>query len=149
MKSETVPHQKTIVDPQPGGSTDDHYDLVELRQREQVHQPQEIMPEERADQFIREAEAAKASIFPPKGKDSNVPYHFMAQMDEDYLVVGNHVDEGTRAKIVRGEYIDFSKLLPKDRILTEEDGRMELIVKNGRTYWAPVNEAVSINGFAR
>ena len=50
---------------------------------------------------------------------------------------------------MRGEYIDFSKLFPGDRILTEEDGRMELIVKNRRTYWAPVNEAVSINGFTR
>ena len=79
-----------IVDPQPGDSRDDRYDLAELRQREQVHQPREVTPEERSDQFIRDAEAAKADIFPPKGNDSNVPYHFVAQMDEDYLVVGNH-----------------------------------------------------------
>ena len=70
-------------------------------------------------------------------------------MDEDYLVVGSHVDEATRSKIKNSEYIDFSKLLPKDRVLAEEDGRMELIVKNGRTYWAPVSESVVINGFPR
>ena len=71
------------------------------------------------------------------------------KMDEDYLVVGAHIDELTKAKIVKGEYVDFSKLLPRDRIATEEDGRMELIIKNGKTYWTPVTETVSINGFSK
>ena len=70
-------------------------------------------------------------------------------MDEDYLVVGAHVDELTKAKIVKGKCIDFSKLLPRDMIATEEDGRMELIIKNGKTYWTPVTETVSINGFSK
>ena len=49
-------------------------------------------------------------------------------MDQDYLVVGNHIDEVTQEKIRSGQYIDFSKLIPKDRILTEDEGRMELVI---------------------
>ena len=70
-------------------------------------------------------------------------------IDQDYLLVGNHVDESTQEKIVKGEYVDFGKLLPKDKILAEEDGRMELIFKNGKSYWTPVSQTVIINNFAK
>ena len=103
--------------------------------------------------YIREAETAKAHIFAPKGRsqrdgtDDN--FKFVAWIDQDYMVVGNHVDESTRQKIVLGQYVNFSKLVPKERILVEEDGRMELMVCNGKTYWLPVVDAVSINNFVR
>ena len=61
--------------------------------------------------------------------------------------MGNHVDETTQGKIIPGEYVNFGKLLPKDKILVEEEGRMELIVKNGKTFWTPVTETVSINSY--
>ena len=60
-----------------------------------------------------------------------------------------HLDESIVAKISRGDYVDFGKLLPRDRVSVEDDGRMEMFMKNGRTYWAPVSFAVSINSFAR
>ena len=125
---------------------------------------QELTPEQRADNLIHEAEAAKAKIYNKPGRildNSNVShkncgdsnpmsaFQFIAQMDQDYMVVGAHVDELTRAKIIKGEYVDFSKLLPKDRILVEEDGRMELVIRNGKTYWTPVSEGISINNFNR
>ena len=65
------------------------------------------------------------------------------------MIIGGHVDEATQLKIVRGEYVDFSKLIPRDHTLNEGDTRLELIVCNGRTLWAPMAEAVSINNFAR
>ena len=100
-------------------------------------------PEEDAMKNVVEAANAKAAIFPNTG----IP-NFTAKIDEDYLVVGAHIDDSTRAKIIKGEYVDFGKLLPRDKILAEEDGRLELVVKNGRTYWLPVSESVSINGFS-
>ena len=116
-------------------------------------------PEEKAMQMTRDAEAAKAKIFPRPGKDHEQfwfrvnneknEFRFIAEMDEDYLVVGNHVDQVTQDKIMNGEYVDFSKLIPKDKILCEEDGRLELIVRNGRTFWSPVTESVTISNFAR
>ena len=73
---------------------------------------------------------------------------FTAKIDEDYLVVGGHVDEATKLKIIKSEYVDFGKLLPCDRILVKEDGCMELVVRNGKTFWMPVSESVSINSFS-
>ena len=48
-------------------------------------------------------------------------------LDEDYLVVVNYVDEQTRQKIGNGEYIDFAKLMPKDKIGLEDDHCMEMV----------------------
>ena len=70
-------------------------------------------------------------------------------MDENYVVVGAHLDEGMIDKIVKGDYVDFSKLLPRDRVMAEEDGRMEMIIKNGKTFWAPVSSGVQISNFSK
>ena len=91
-------------------------------------------------------ENAKARIFPNTGMVST-PCTFTVKIDKDYLAVGAHIDYPTKDKIIRGEYIDFGKLLPQDRILAEEDSHLELIVKNGRTFRMPVSESVAINGF--
>ena len=69
-------------------------------------------------------------------------------MDQDYLVVGSHIDENMQSRIIRGEYIDFGKLLPKDRVTPDNEGRMELTMKNGHAYWSPVMDTVAINGFS-
>ena len=73
----------------------------------------------------------------------------IAEMDEEYLVVAGHVDETTQGKIIRGEYIDFGKLLPCDRVISEEDGHLKLVICNGKTFWVPVSETVSINNFSQ
>ena len=114
-----------------------------------------------------DAEKARAAIFTtPTCKEQNLhiitnepiksleqvvnqQYQFIAQMDEDYLVIGGHIDEVIQKKIENGEYIDFGRLLPKDIIITEEVGRMELVVKNGKTFWVPVTESVVINNFSK
>ena len=96
-------------------------------------------------------------MFPSKGEilnnldKSNQSFKMIAQMDQDYMVVGAHVDEVTRQKIISGQYVDFGKLLPKDRIAVEEDGRMELIVKEGKTFWSPVTalENAAITNFSK
>ena len=112
---------------------------------------QELTPEEKAEKHIIEAEAAKANIFAaPSGKRQDQEgFRFIAEMDQDYLVVGSHIDENMQSSIIRGEYIDFGKLLPKDRVTPNNEGRMELTMKNGRAYWSPVMDTVAINGFSR
>ena len=117
-------------------------------------QPRSLSAEERTEQIIRQAEAAKAKIFPPTGRDDigqlGQKFKFVAKIDQEYLSIGSHVDEGMQECIQRGKYVDFSKLLPKDRITTvEDDGRMELIMRNGKTYWVPVTESVAINCFSK
>ena len=107
----------------------------------------EISPEEHTNNLIREAKAAKARILPNKVKGND--YKFIAQMDEDYLVVGGHIDEGMQSKIINGEYVDFGKLLPRDRIASEEDSHLELVMRNGKTFWMPVSETVTISNFSK
>ena len=104
-----------------------------------------VLAAEKAERQIIEAEADKAHLYPTTGKS----FEFTAQADQEYLVVGAHVKDSTREKIERGEYVDFGKLLPRDRVLTEDDSRLELIVRDGKTYWVLVTETVTINGFSR
>ena len=122
--------------------------------------PQEVQmtPEEKAEQNIIEVEAAKAHmLLKPKGRSTSQNAEVeldrnklsIAEMDEEYLVVAGHVDKLTQGKIIRGEYINFGKLLPQDRVITEEDGRLELVIHNGKTFWVLVSETVTINNFSK
>ena len=61
-------------------------------------------------------------------------------MDEDYQLVASHVDEQTRQKIVQGEYVDFVKLIRKDRCTEEEEQKMIMVNKGGLSYWVPMTD---------
>ena len=118
----------------------------------------ELTAEEKAEKLIMDAEAAKAKLFAPQGKQKHssrgnidrADYRFTAEIDDDYSVIGSHIDASVKAKIENGEYVDFGCLLPKDKVNTsrEDDDRYELTVKNGKTFWTPVNESVSITSFS-
>ena len=122
-----------------------------------------VTPEERAEDMIKQAETAKARIFATPGKQNLVPHPhwnsppemdrgFMpssSMMDEGFIVVGAHLDDTMINKICSGDYVDFGKLLPRDRIAVEEESRLEMVIKNGRTYWAPVHSGVNITGFGK
>ena len=89
------------------------------------------------DDIIRDAEQARAEIFPVPGKNSNWDlrnFCHTAVINETYMVVGSHVEETLYGKIQRGEYVDFGRLILKDRVLNEDDQRLEMIIWGGRTY---------------
>ena len=83
------------------------------------------------------------------------PGHGIRQMattvDEEYLVIGGHVDSVLQQRIVEMDYIDFSRLLPKDKISKVEDHRYELVVRGGSTFFAPVSDrdATTISNFSK
>ena len=52
-------------------------------------------------------------------------------VDEEYTAIVSHVDEALCWKIILGEYIDLVRLLPRDRVMVEEEQRMEMINKGG------------------
>ena len=150
------PRQSKQRDPQPGCSYDQHERTPrrELDPLPQVlrgeSEESDVSPETRAKQLVQEAEQAKAKIYSTKGMlDTKNQYVHSAMVDEDYMIIGGYVEEPMVKKIILGEYVDFGKLLPKDRIIMEEDSRMEMVIRGGRTYWVPVNETVSINSFSR
>ena len=115
----------------------------------------ELTAMQRADRMVCEAEEAKAKLFAPPGRSPanyshRQGYRFTAEIDEDYSVIGRHVDAFIQQKIIKGEYVDFGKLIPKDKILSDEEGdRFELMTKNGKTFWSPISESVQISSFTR
>ena len=119
----------------------------------------QITPQERAQQMVQEAENAKAQIFATQGS-VQLQLHQLRQfdqllsstalVDEGCIVVGAHIDSQTIQKIEKGEYIDFGKLLPKERFpIADEDERLEMVIRNGKTYRVPASTSVNINSFAK
>ena len=111
------------------------------------------------DRMVREAENARVHMFSiPTGKNLNCqPMSGVgessvshAAIDEEYLVIGGHIDAALQQKI-EFQYIDFSRLIPKDRITKVEDHRFELVIRGGNTYFAPVSDrdSTAISSFAR
>ena len=74
-----------------------------------------------------------------------------ALCDENYLLIGSHLDMSLQHKIINHEYVDFAKLIPKGRITKEEDSRLEIVSKGGSTYFVLVSdrETSMINSFTK
>ena len=72
-------------------------------------------------------------------------------VDEEYTAIASHVDNHMRRKIIEGEYVDLVRLIPRDRVSSEEDQRMEIVNRGGLSYWVPVSERSSntINNIAK
>ena len=113
------------------------------------YQPRLPTPEEKVDQLVRSAEAAKGRILPTPGRNLITYSNTTAFIDESYIVVGSHLDSTTIEKIEQGKYIDFGKLVPRDWVLMEDDQRLEMVMRGGRTYYVPVNETTTISSFAK
>ena len=138
----------------------------------------ETVAKEKAEQIVRQAETSKAQILEVSGKDvlnnyddvvindqlyhhekfesnrtqNNQEAHLPSVADEDYLIVGNYVDQQTRERILNDEFVDFMRLLPRDKLQIEEDNRMEIVNQDGRTYFVPastLNDSGSISNFSR
>ena len=126
---------------------------------------QKLSPEEKAEKIIREAEMSRARIHETPGKlkqllgadvnilphlDPNNDFMHLAMVDETYQQVASHVDLGTQAKIIEGKYVDLTKLVPKDRVMTNDDTRFEMRIKDGHSYWVPANnEGMAISNYSR
>ena len=99
---------------------------------------------EGADKVILQAEQFKANITaPPKGNEFTP---ILVENDDDFFHITCHVEHNLKEKIERGDFVDLEKLLPKERCSSDEK-RMELVSRNGMTYFAPVQDrAARITG---
>ena len=123
-------------------------------QDEDTDELRETSIQQRAKQVIKYAEKAKASMLQVPGKapkenliqfEKSLAYSHL--VDNDYMMVASHLEDQMIMKIESGEYVDFGKLLPRDKVQSEEDHRMEMINQGGFTYWVPLSdrEKTSIN----
>ena len=110
------------------------------RKREHPDHRDKDPARQQADDYIHDVEAAKAKMLQTTGNELNIQSlefnspRVTTAVDENYILVGSHVDLLTREKIQNGSYVDFAKLLPKDRS-SLDDNRMELISKGGQTFF--------------
>lgn len=113
---------------------------------------------QRADVLLRDAEINKATMAMPPGKSTmfnsirnglgfkqraeelatrSLEENLDGSMDYLHDAVTDHVDKGTFEKIVRGEYVDLVKLLPRDIDAINEEDSLQLTNRDGRTFYVP------------
>ena len=99
--------------------------------------------------MMQQAEAAKAKMYQVSGNNVQQgrlnPLLHSVVVDEEYAIIGAHVDESIHRKIKNEEFIDFAKLLPRDKIGIEQDKRLEIVTKNGQTFFQPISEREGIS----
>ena len=61
-------------------------------------------------------------------------------LDDNYKTVAFHIDENTIHKIVEGQYVDFGRLISKDKYFDEDDEKLYMIVKEGQLIGIPASE---------
>ena len=52
-------------------------------------------------------------------------------------------------KLEQGKYVDFGKLIAKDRWLEESGQEYKMIIKNGKSFYVPVTETTTISNFSK
>ena len=114
----------------------------------------------RGGQMVYESERERHPLNPTSGKailfdrhegEVNTNMLTESECDREYMVVGGHLDEHLQNKIINFEYVDFARLIPKDRVTKVEDHRLELVCKGGATFFAPISdrELSGINNFTK
>ena len=104
----------------------------------------EDSPLSQADELIRDVEKSSARIYDMAGKDIESVHQLfsnvtdIAVMDNNYQMIDVHIDDVLRKKIISYNYVDFSKLLPKNK--REDDQRLEIVNRNGMTFLSLVSE---------
>ena len=128
---------------------------AQMRRQQMEHDRQNRQP--RGEEVIRKSETRKTTLYPTPGNQFAIQRPFDQNncnaVDDNYMVIGGHVDALMLHKIINHEYIDFARLLPKgaNKVSAWEDNRMELVSQGGMTYFVPVSdrESVGITNFSR
>ena len=136
--------------PEPSTSTS-HQTKKEGSQHGQSSHAQKTNYEEQADELIRTAEHNKAAMVKPSG--NQLPYNNFfsstAMNDDQFYQLASHTDKRTRRKIQKGKFLDLAKLLKQSKNSSKKDNNLEIVSKDGRSYFLPSAEkdTIEINSF--
>ena len=118
----------------------------------------------RANRVIIEAEQYKATLEQPKGnadlyisdlcsdKAGDVSMKQMKNnidANDEFFHLTCHVEPGVRDKIEKGEFIELDKLLPRNHVDLRNEGRVDLIHKDGLTFFRSHQNKNKINGIRK
>ena len=120
--------------------------------------PKPDYDEDALERLIRDAEKKKTRTLGTPGME--IPYsppnfpldiskNFVhsAMVDETYMSVASHLDENIIKKIELGDFVDFAKLVPRDRIITDDETELKLVMREGKTFYVPVRDNQTISSF--
>ena len=100
---------------------------------------------ERANKIVLEAEQYKAQLEQLKGMLSSN----CMDTDDEFFHITCHLDPAIRSKIEKGEFVDLDKLLPKERYDSRQEGRVDLVHKDGQTYFRAHEKDNKITGIRK
>ena len=97
--------------------------------------------------MVQQAEGAKAKMFQVSGN----PLFHSVFVDKEYAIIGAHVVENQRCKIIAHKYIDFGGLIPREKVTSKGDKQLEIVHKDGQMYFQPIAECenIGINSVAK
>ena len=100
------------------------------------------------DDLIRSAERSKALMVKPSGK-SNPYFSETAINDDQFYQLASRIDRRTRKRIQKGKFVDLEKLLKRSRRTRNKDNQLEILSKDGKSYFLPSSdkESITINSF--
>ena len=117
---------------------------------------QESAAKECADSVILGAGKFKAQILAPTGMELvqktpqigeiiqnpflRTPVYNNVETDDNFFHVTCHIESSLCEKIEKGEYVDLECLLPKSGLRNGNEGRMEIVSKDGMTFFTPVQD---------
>ena len=98
-----------------------------------------------ADQMVLDAEKFRVAIKKPAGREvvQNIQMFPATTIDDEFFHLTCHIDNALISKIEKGEFVDLERLLPKDptrRLSAVGDNRMELVNREGGTFFVPVSD---------
>lgn len=114
-----------------------------------VHQ-ERVAAKTRTDAMIVEAERQKLALEKPlAGTDITelVSHHLLLDnpgscnldCDDKLFALAVHLDKGTIGKIENGDFVELSKLLPRDKVLPEDEfDKVEIVSKDGKPAFNPI-----------
>ena len=114
-----------------------------------------VTAEESVEKLVKDAEESRARVYDVSGRqntDVNIDNmnskpmsrDMSSVIDEDYMLVASHIDDTIRQKIINNEYVDFGKLLRKNKTNDEDHQKMVMVNKGGMSYWLPMNDKNSV-----
>ena len=104
-----------------------------------------------ADKIVINAEQFKAKLQPPKGEsyvDFAKVVKALTDDDDEFFHVTCHIESGLKSKIARGDFIDLEQLLSKEKTMSYDESKVELVSKGGHTFFKPIRET-QINGLRK
>ena len=135
---------------------------------QEPEQVRESNPYKRGGEMMKEASVSRPELRTNAGKRlqflGNDKNEFMIaehaesvgkihshNFDQEYMVIGGHLDSNLQERLINFEYVDFSRLIPCDRVNKLEDNRFELVMRGGSTFFAPVadRDCTNISNFSR